>query len=120
MRYEAQHKGKGRWQVWDHELGEKRSESWLNREEAYDLANLGNEASSIKFQEEGADVAEVTKLTVTARPQRPNAPDLGKEIVDFVLAQYDHWDPCDWQMVLTSMKYAERMGKYWGDSTRNG
>lgn len=108
MRYEAQHKGKGRWQVWDNIEGIKVNDGWLDRSAAETMAS--------NFSTEGADAK--PKLSLAERPERPNAPDLGKAIVDFVLSQYDHWDPCDWHMVCTAMEYARRHGKYWGDSTR--
>lgn len=48
---------------------------------------------------------------------RPSAPMLAKEIVDFVISRYD-WKPGDWRVLLTSLAYVQRLGRYWSEQTR--
>lgn len=51
------------------------------------------------------------------KPPRPSAPMLAKEIVDFVVSRYD-WQPGDWRVVLTTLAYVQRLGRYWSEQTR--
>ena len=48
---------------------------------------------------------------------KPSAPILAKEIVDFIVNKYD-MGPSDWRMVLTSLAYVQRLGRYWSEQTR--
>lgn len=48
---------------------------------------------------------------------KPSAPMLAKEIVDFIVGKYD-MAPGDWRMVLTSLAYVQRLGRYWSEQTR--
>ena len=67
-------------------------------------------------QPEGVDASPELEAA-PAKPPRPTAPVLAREVVDFLLDRYD-WEPGDWRAVLTTMTLVTRLGSYWSQRTR--
>jgi hypothetical protein len=58
------------------------------------------------------------KSKAAAKLKKPSAPILAREIVDYLLGRYE-WNPGDWRLILTSLAYVQRLGRYFSLQTRN-
>jgi hypothetical protein len=84
-----------------------------------------------KFQPEGVDAApelvtvpsependlEAIIEAPSAKPKPPMPPILAKEVLDSLIDKYQ-FTPGNWRMVLNTLVYMQRLGRYWSQQTK--